>query len=186
MKEIFPAYSGKIKKNHESLEHVLLDCEYIANCIRAQALPSKGKIMHRLFYVITLWLERTYGFRYGLSQGFVEKYQQLDPGLIRRSHNPNGSYFVLEHALPVNVLQQQMQQAGLQTGAEVLQYIIDTYHLHLITVEEDEILRKAGLAKKMPQGYYDPAHELYQDPLARYKTVGLVVYSEPVKGVTQI
>jgi hypothetical protein len=171
----FPVFSGKLKKNQETEATMLIDCEYIANCVKHNVIDQKGHTMHRVFYMLTHWLERTHGYEYGLSEGFVNKLNTLNESQIKRSYNPNGQLFTLEHAIPVKVITKQMVEKNIDTAEKVMQFIKDTYHLHLVTKEEDKLLNKAKLSKTMPSEYYDPNHEWYMDPMARYKKVGIVI-----------
>ena len=43
----------------------------------------------------------------------------------------------------------------------------------ILREEDKEFLSRNGLRSGMPRCYSEPGHELYQDPLARYKVTGL-------------
>jgi hypothetical protein len=95
----------------------------------------------------------------------------------RRAH-PNRKRVVKEHLVPLKVIETKLRElvAEEKTALEHIASVLEKLtHFGTITKEEDAELRAAGLSRKMPDGFFKEGHPYYNDVLARYKEVGIVL-----------
>ena len=79
-----------------------------------------------------------------------------------------------EHVVPNNVIYKMLKCATDTSVAAIEAILIDFCVRATITVEEDAVLNKAGLASTMPHGFDVEGDPLYNNPLARYIHTGLI------------
>jgi len=97
-----------------------------------------------------------------------------------RQLQPDRKSVVKEHLVPLKVIENRLRllveekKVTLKNIASVLQELT---HFATITKSEDALLRKAGLGRKMPDGFFEKGHPDYNDILARYKAVGIILES---------
>lgn len=89
---------------------------------------------------------------------------------------------VKDHAVPVIVLLEHLldwPDAFLEISSENIARTEAFLGKSLLVVEisreEDRLLSRAGFQRDMPEGWNIEGHELYLDPLARYKVCGINV-----------
>lgn len=88
---------------------------------------------------------------------------------------------VKEHVVPLKVIETRLRELAAEgkTSLDAIAAVLEKLtHFGTITKEEDAKLRKARLIKAMPEGFFQRDHRYYNDILARYKEVGIVL--EPV------
>lgn len=86
---------------------------------------------------------------------------------------------VYDHAVPVTIVTNELFATDL-SDLEAVRATLDRYVvIRLLSKEEDTRLKQAGYNARMPAGYDDPRSELYGDPLARYRAVGIVFDDTP-------
>ena len=83
----------------------------------------------------------------------------------------SGRNVTVEHSIPVSILYSAFIEEG---NPGDLRAVIDAYYVAVVTQVENKRLRDAGLRQSMPSGW-----EWGDDPLARWKTVGIEV--EPIQ-----
>jgi hypothetical protein len=81
-----------------------------------------------------------------------------------------------EHVVPNSVIYRIIgRRVNEATEVNEIEAILRTFCLRAtITLDEDTCLNDAGLRNTMPQGFDIPGHEYFEDPMARYRTVGLM------------
>ena len=83
---------------------------------------------------------------------------------------------VKEHVIPLKVITKILLDHS-KTGNFSLESIAKILDENLIfatiSQREDKLLRDAKLTSKMPHGFWEPGHTLYNDQFARYKEVGI-------------
>lgn len=82
----------------------------------------------------------------------------------------------IEHMIPTEVVYcylEALYRQGKLTGAFVAKLIKEKLFCALITREEDALLSKAGLRKKMPEGWSFETGDM----LARYRVVGIKMHT---------
>lgn len=87
---------------------------------------------------------------------------------------------VKEHVVPLKVIETKLRDlaaAGRISLDDIAAILEELTHFGTITKEEDAKLRKARLSKAMPEGFFQKGHRYYNDILARYKEVGIVLES---------
>lgn len=103
-----------------------------------------------------------------------------------RRLQPDRKRVVKEHLVPLKVIETKLRElvAAGETSLEAIASVLEKLtHFGTITKEEDAELRAAGLSRKMPDGFFEAGHQYYNDILARYKKIGIVLESEaPSKG----
>ena len=80
--------------------------------------------------------------------------------------------FIYEHTVPAGIIRQGLLNCGRES--KVAAHLL--YHSGEVAVilrTEDALLRKNGLSSFMPEGW-----EIGDDPLARYKAVGIMLSNE--------
>ena len=83
---------------------------------------------------------------------------------------------VKEHVVPLKVIVSKLKELAdnNQTSLEKIANCIDKYLIFAtITKSEDDLLRKAKLNSKMPVGFYEKGHELFEDKFVRYKVANI-------------
>lgn len=86
-----------------------------------------------------------------------------------------GKKFVKEHIVPIQRIKKELLKLK-NPSVESIEALLDELVLFAtITSDEDKMLRDAKLTSSMPEGFDDPSHEFYRDPLARYNAVGIKV-----------
>lgn len=87
-----------------------------------------------------------------------------------------------DHAIPVIVLVAELLSLGKEQVVvnetnlrHVEELLADSVLLVKITRGEDALLSASGYQQRMPDGWRDPAHRYYRDPLARYKAAGIEI-----------
>ena len=83
-----------------------------------------------------------------------------------------------EHVVPMKILSERLLAMDDPSLEDIARFILDNVILASITKEEDKKLNDAKLTSAMPNEYYDPSHELYNNPLARYIKVGIEIYKK--------
>jgi len=85
---------------------------------------------------------------------------------------------VKEHVVPLKVVRGLLIELAT-TGNLSCTSIASLLDLHVrfatISKREDQLLRRAGLTSKMPEGFRAVGHPLYGDPLARYRALNIVL-----------
>lgn len=74
----------------------------------------------------------------------------------------------VDHAIPWRTMRGGLRAAAM-SGETLMAFLRATLHVCLITLEEDAVIRRAGLTSAMPNGA-DPT-----DPMARYRMAGISV-----------
>ncbi len=95
--------------------------------------------------------------------------------LNAKSEN-NRKKVVKEHVIPLKRITQELEKLveSKKTKLEEIAECLDRLVVFAtITKDEDKRLREAKLHSKMPSAYDQVGHELYKDPFARYKVVGI-------------
>ncbi len=88
----------------------------------------------------------------------------------------NRKEVVKEHVVPLREItkilldRSKLNDFSLQTIAEALD---DYVTFATITKDEDKLLRAKKLTCKMPDGFWQAGHPLFEDKFARYKAVGI-------------
>lgn len=88
---------------------------------------------------------------------------------------------VKEHVVPLKVITTKLQdlaESGKTSLEDIAKVLKDLTHFGTITKEEDAKLRKAGVNRSMPDGYFQKGHPYHNDILARYKEARISL--EPV------
>jgi len=81
-----------------------------------------------------------------------------------------------EHVVPLKVITESIKDLPKEASLAQIESVLDSLVLYAtISHHEDELLRKAKLNHVMPKEYYDPSSDLYLDPMARYKKVGIKI-----------
>ena len=83
---------------------------------------------------------------------------------------------VKEHVVPLKVITValcELRDKNNISVSEIAKCLDRLVNFATITKEEDTLLRQAGLSSKMPPGYYQKNHRLYQDPFSRYRSAGI-------------
>ena len=92
--------------------------------------------------------------------------------------------FRKEYVVPIRVIAEKLFELGPNPLIQqVIDVVLENYQLAHITVEEDKRLNDkdapyGNLQYRMPDGYYDPSSELYQDKRARYKVAGINIFKQ--------
>ena len=106
--------------------------------------------------------------------------------MAARKLQPDRKHVVKEHLVPLKVIEMKLRElvAAEKTSLEDIASVLEKLtHFGTITKEEDAELRAAGLSRKMPEGFFIQGHRYYNDILARYKDVGIVLEPQsPNKG----
>ena len=95
-----------------------------------------------------------------------------------RRLQPERKRVVKEHLVPLKVIETKLRELAAEgkTSLEHIASVLEALtHFGTITKEEDAQLREAGLSRKMPDGFFKKGHGYYNDILARYKEVGIVI-----------
>ena len=85
---------------------------------------------------------------------------------------------VKEHVIPLKVITKILLDHSIHDdfSLESIARILDTYLIFAtISQREDKLLRDAKLTSKMPCGFWEQGHALYNDLFARYKNVGISI-----------
>ena len=82
----------------------------------------------------------------------------------------------IEHVIPLKVLGEKLLSLVNPSLEDIARFILEEVHYSTITKDEDRLLASNGLSQKMPVEYYDPSHELYNNPNARYIKAGVEIY----------
>lgn len=89
-----------------------------------------------------------------------------------------------EHMVPTSVVRQMLLALPNLNETSIAQVLRQYGQRATIAVEEDGILNAAGLAQKMPGGFWDTNSALYRHPLARYIETNLYNHLAPRVGAT--
>ena len=84
-----------------------------------------------------------------------------------------GGKLIYDHAVPFSYLQKELLALDSVTTKTVEEVLLRHGIACLITKEEDRMLNKAGLGRKMPDGWNK------QDCLARYSAIGIEIIENP-------
>lgn len=86
-----------------------------------------------------------------------------------------------EHVVPNSVIYRIIgRRVNEMTEVNEIEAILRTFCLRAtITLDEDARLSVAGLRNTMPPGFDIPGHDYFEDPMARYRAVGLMAGLEP-------
>ena len=95
-------------------------------------------------------------------------------------HSYCSKNFKHEHIVPCQALYEILIDKKFSSPGEILDWLSPLSIRATITIEEDNILNKAGYKSIMPREFFDENHELYNDPFARYKKTG--IFSNLKKG----
>jgi hypothetical protein len=94
---------------------------------------------------------------------------------------PNRKEVVKEHIVPLRVItkilldRSKRRDFSLQAIADTLdEYVI----FGTISKREDQLLREAKLTSKMPVGFWEAGHALFEDKFARYTAVGITCFTD--------
>lgn len=88
----------------------------------------------------------------------------------------NRKEVVKEHVVPLRVItkilldRSKLDDFNLQAIADTLDAFVI---FGTISKQEDQLLREAKLTSKMPDGFWEAGHALFEDKFARYKAVGI-------------
>ena len=80
---------------------------------------------------------------------------------------------IYDHAIPFVLLQRKLLDGGFSTRADLMDLLQRYCVACLITKQEDDALNKAGLMRKMPEGWDEV------DCLARYHAAGIALMDNP-------
>ena len=81
-----------------------------------------------------------------------------------------------EHLIPLRHIKQLLREIAESdsfTLDDIGQCLDSNLHFATITREEDKKLNKLRLGQKMPEGYSQIGHDLYNDKFARYRIAGI-------------
>lgn len=84
----------------------------------------------------------------------------------------NRKEVVKEHVVPLLVITQRLVELAKsgEMSCQSIAELLDRYvHFATISKREDALLRDKKLTSKMPDGFYEEGHTLYNDPYSRYK-----------------
>jgi hypothetical protein len=81
--------------------------------------------------------------------------------------------FRLEHIVPRSVLVKLFLSLPEKNEKVVYDFLEKFAISAIITINEDNLLNTSNLKSTMPDEFYDENHNLYLDPFARYKKVGI-------------
>lgn len=85
---------------------------------------------------------------------------------------------VKEHVIPLLVITQRLVELSnsSEMSCQSIAVLLDK-HVHFATISkrEDALLREKKLTRKMPDGFYEEGHLLFNDPYSRYKVAGIVL-----------
>ena len=121
--------------------------------------------------------------------GYVNKYNKIkfDAAIgkewVSEAFSPEKK-FRKEHIVPIRVIAEKLFDLGPNPLVQqVIDVVLENYQLAHILVEEDKRLNDknapyGNLQYRMPDEYYDPSSELYQDKLARYKVAGINIFKQ--------
>jgi hypothetical protein len=85
---------------------------------------------------------------------------------------------VKEHVVPLRVVTQLLVELGKSSklSCDAIAALLDKYVIFAtISKREDELLRKNKLTSSMPKGYHEKGDPLYNNLLARYMAVGILL-----------
>ena len=138
--------------------------------------------------------------RYQHLRHFVDQYYCYRHGIVKRTGRANWEgvvwkgivsvsarlesdrkRVVKEHVVPLKVIEDKLRELvqKQRISLEDIAFILKKFtHFGTITKEEDEKLRKVGLSRSMPPGFFKKGHRYYNDILARYKEAGIQL--EPI------
>lgn len=85
------------------------------------------------------------------------------------SFNKAKKHLRIEHSKPMNLL---IKELRIDPTINKIHTVLESYHVTIITREEDRLLTKAKLNSKMPLDWDG------KDPYARYHAVGIVVIKQ--------
>ncbi len=95
---------------------------------------------------------------------------------IKAKNTTNRKEVVKEHVIPLKRITQELEKLSElnNTSLEAIARCLDELTIFAtITKDEDKSLREEKLNSKMPPEYDEEGHELFHDPYARYKKVGI-------------
>ena len=109
-------------------------------------------------------------FKEYVSEGvlkLLEKYTEVE---LLSMKGKNRLIVEKEHIMPLNRITKKLLELPKNPSIEEIEIIlIENLKYATITKEEDKLLMK----QDMPSEYFDANHELFNDLLARYKSVGI-------------
>ena len=141
-------------QNKSHLRH-FVDCAY---CELLGYVRSSGRVDWR----------QLIGCDY-VSPGYVKL---LESGVKLTPKN----HIRIEHVVPMKVISKKLLELKDPSVEDIGKFLLDNVVFAAISKEEDMMLNSNGLNSKMPDEYYDPSHELYDNPLARYIKAGIEIY----------
>lgn len=153
---------------------------------------SKNALIELQHIELELRNNRTQHFRHFSDQYYCYKHNHVNgsgkanwegtvwKGFVstEASEMSNRKDVVKEHVIPLKVITKILldhSKSG-EFNIESIAEILDA-NLMFATISrrEDKLLRDAKLTRKMPSGFWEQGHTLYNDPFARYKEVGISI-----------
>lgn len=87
---------------------------------------------------------------------------------------------VKEHIVPIKVVKGFLLDLGQNASIGEIRKVLDDWvHLATITKEEDMLLNRLGLDRRMPDQFYDSGTILFNDKFARYKFADIEIIKRP-------
>lgn len=99
----------------------------------------------------------------------------LSQRYARRRFYGKRSPFIYEHAIPVGIIRGELLSRP-NPSEGVRNVLMQSGHVAVLLREEDQRIRAAGLASRMPSNW-----SFGDDPLARYQTVGIEMSDQMLK-----
>ena len=150
--------------NTEMNEHqrLVLIIEAVKYCkkVRGMGMPSSCYSKALREPIFFLWEKRRAGDKYEIA-----KYRSVNSVGVEKGKN----LLRYDHSIPFKLIQEELLSLEVVNSDTVKEILENRLMACTITKEEDDKLRKAGLQSKMPEDWDN------EDPLARYKKVGIEV-----------
>ncbi|HEJ3144906.1 TPA: hypothetical protein ACG4N8_005638 [Pseudomonas aeruginosa] len=151
---------------------------------------NKNAMIELKHIELELQNNRTHHFRHFIDQYYCYKHNHVNrsgkahwesmvwKGFVsaEASVTSNRKDVVKEHVIPLKVITKILVEHSKSSALDVysIAKILDENLIFAtISQREDKLLRDAKLTSKMPSGFWEPGHALYNDQFARYKEVGI-------------
>ena len=109
-------------------------------------------------------------FKEYISEGVLKLLEKYTEAELLNMKGKNRLIVEKEHIMPLNRITKKLLELSTNPSIEEIENILlENVKYATITKEEDKLLMK----QDMPSEYFDANHELFNDLLARYKSVGI-------------
>jgi len=159
----------------EETLHILVSRNRILELQHIQLELKAGRSLH-IRHFVDSWFcyKNNYVTRNGgQAHGRITFSEWVSPAAIGLSNN---EIVQKEHIVPLCVITAELCKLPTTcTLDDIEDKLLILVNFATITKEEDALLKEADLNEKMPPEFYDRESNLYGDPFARYKKVGITI-----------